>query len=286
MTEGSRGGRRREYASDADRVRAWRQRQKEAARVERLEAATPTDPVEAVSTLAAAVPLLRQETQAALARLSEVAASITAATALLADPTALDAHLRRVQADADKVRADAGAEIAGLREQLDAALDDRADADAAAAAALAQADDAATQLAAARREHQEELDRLRADHTAALDAWTTRFEDSETAHRRQTADLEALVEQQRDQLARLRATADQATATLGRLDADLVAARADTAAERDRTEAVRADLAAARAETAAARAQVDAARERADELRAELREVRAGSATSGSTEAS
>ncbi|NGP09248.1 hypothetical protein G6038_28000 [Rhodococcus sp. 14C212] len=282
MTEGNRGGRRREYASDAHRVRAWRQRQKEAARAERLEAATPTDPAQAVSTLAEAVPLLRQETQAALARLSEVATSITAATALLSDPAALDAHLRRVQADADKVRADAGAEIARLREQLDAALDERADADAAAAAAVAQADDAATALAAARREHQEELDRLRADHTAALDAWTTRFEESEAAHRRRTADLEALVEQQRDQLARLRAAADQAAATVGRLESDLAAARADTAAERDRTEAVRADLAAARAETAAARAQVDAARERADELRTELRELR--STTSGPTE--
>ncbi|CDZ90233.1 hypothetical protein D092_20680 [Rhodococcus ruber Chol-4] len=286
MTESGRGGRRREYASDADRVRAWRQRQKEQARAERLEAATPTDPAQAVTTLADAVPRLRQETQTALARLTEVAQSITAATALLADPAALDAHLRRVQADADKVRADAGAEIARLREQLDAALDERADADAAAAAALAQADDAATQLAAARREHRDELDRLHADHAAALDAWTTRVEESEAAHRRRTADLEALVEQQRDQLARLRAAAEQATATVGRLDADLAAARADAAAERDRTEAVRADLAAARAETAAARAQVDAARERADELRAELREVRAASATSGSTEAS
>ncbi|ETT25527.1 hypothetical protein RR21198_3649, partial [Rhodococcus rhodochrous ATCC 21198] len=136
MTEGSRGGRRREYASDAERVRAWRQRQKEAARAERLAAATPTDPAQAVSTLAQAVPLLRQETQAAFERLSEVAASITAATALLADPAVLEAHLRRVQADADKVRADAGAEIARLREQLDAALNERADADAAAAAAL------------------------------------------------------------------------------------------------------------------------------------------------------
>ncbi|UYF97133.1 hypothetical protein OCS65_28325 (plasmid) [Rhodococcus aetherivorans] len=286
MTEGTRGGRRREYASDADRVRAWRQRQKEAARAERLEAATPTDPAQAVSTLAEAVPLLRQEAQAALARLSEVATSITAATALLADPAALEAHLRRVQADADKVRADAGAEIAGLREQLDTALEDCADADAAAAAAVAQADDATAQLAAARREQRDELDRLRADHAAALDAWATRFEDSEAGHRRRTADLEALVEQQRDQLARLGAAADQAAATVGRLETDLAAARAETAAERDRTEAVRADLAAARAETAAARAQVEAARDRADELRTELREVRAASAASGSTEAS
>ncbi|WP_416063809.1 hypothetical protein [Rhodococcus indonesiensis] len=286
MTEGSRGGRRREYASDADRVRAWRQRQKQAARAERLAAATPTDPAAAITTLAEAVPLLRQETQAALERLSEVATSIAAATALLSDPAALDAHLRRVQADADKVRADAAAEIAALREQLDTALDERADADAAAAAALAQADDATAQLAAARREHQSELERLRADHTAALDAWTTRFEDSDAAHRRRTADLETLVEQQRDQLARLSAAAEQATATVGRLDVDLAAARAEVAAERERTEAVRTDLAAARAETAAARAQVDAARERAEELRTELRELRAAAVTSGSTEVS
>ncbi|WP_330767020.1 hypothetical protein [Rhodococcus sp. M8-35] len=286
MTEGGRGGRRREYASDADRVRAWRQRQKEQARAERIAAAAPTDPVAAVSTLAEAVPLLRQETQVALARLTEVASSITAATALLADPAALDAHLRRVHADADKVRADAGAELARLREELDTALDDRADADAAAAAALAQADDAAAQLTAARREHQDALDRLRADHTAAVEAVQARAADTDAAHRRRITDLEILVDQQRDQLADLRATAEQGAATVGRLESDLDAARAETVAERGRTEAVRADLAAARAETAAARAQVDAARDRADELRAELREVRAESAPSGSTEAS
>ncbi|MBC2586950.1 hypothetical protein [Rhodococcus aetherivorans] len=284
MTEGGRGGRRREYASDADRVRAWRQRQKERARAERLAAAAPTDPVAAVSTLAEAVPLLRQETEAALARLTEVASSITAATALLADPAALDAHLRRVHADADKVRADAGAELARLREQLDAALDERADADAAAAAALAQADDAAAQLTAARGAHERELDRLRVEHTAAVEAVQARAADTDAAHRRRITDLETLVDQQRDQIAQLRAAAEQGAATVGRLDADLAAARAEAAAERDRTEAVRADLAAARVEIAAARAQVDAARDRADELRTELREVRAAAAASDPNE--
>ena len=115
MAEEARGGRRREYATDADRVRAWRQRQKDKARAQQQHDALPTDPTSAIGTLADAVPLLRRETQAMLETLTTIASSITTATDLLADPAAIDAQLRRVQAEADKVRADAAAEIAALR---------------------------------------------------------------------------------------------------------------------------------------------------------------------------
>lgn len=60
----------------------------------------------AITTLTKAVPLVRQEARAIVDRLTEVAAAITAATELVSDPAALDAHLRRIQVDADKVRAD------------------------------------------------------------------------------------------------------------------------------------------------------------------------------------
>ncbi|MGV9946988.1 hypothetical protein [Rhodococcus aetherivorans] len=274
MTQG-RGGRRREYASDADRVRAWRQRQKEAARAERIEAATPTDPAAAVSTLAQAVPLLRQETEAALERLSEVAASITAATALLSDPAAVEAHLRRARADADKVRADAAAEIAALREQLDTAREERADADAAAAAADAETTAALAQLTEVRREHAESLAHLQQE-----------FDRAAERHREQTVGLEdriaaltAQVAEHRDRLSRAAAEKDTVAAaaadTARRLEAEIAAARSAAAAERDRAETVRADLEAARTEAATAHAQADAARERVDELRGELRELRA-----------
>ncbi|MEF9411288.1 MULTISPECIES: hypothetical protein [Rhodococcus] len=292
----AKGGRRREYASDAERVRAWRQRQKDKARADQQRQATPTDPASAITTLTEAVPLLRQEAAAAVDRLAEVARSITAATELLADPAALDAHLRRIQADADKVRADAGVEIAALREQLGTALDDRADADAAAAAAETAAADATARLEAARRDHEQTLHRLHAEHrdrltaltaehAAATERWQRQLDQAQQTHRAQVADLEhrigvltAQAEDHRDQLTRLRADADNAAAaaaaTIERLGADLAAARAETAAERERTDRVRADLEAARTEAAAAHAQADAARERADELRAELREVR------------
>ncbi|WP_161996015.1 hypothetical protein [Rhodococcus sp. YH1] len=54
----------------------------------------------------------------AFEHLIEVVASITAATGLLADPNVLDAYRRRVQADADRVGAAAGVEIARLDKQL------------------------------------------------------------------------------------------------------------------------------------------------------------------------
>lgn len=263
----ARGGRRREYASDADRVRAWRERRKNQARLAQQQAATPTDPAEAIATLADAVPLLRREAREALERFAEVARTITVATELVADPAAIDAHLRRVQADADKVRADAAAEIADLREQLDTAVEDRADADAAAAAAEDAAAAAAETLEVARREH-----------TAERGRWQQQCDTAERDHARQVADLErhigeltAQVEQHTEQMTVLRSEADNAAAvaaaTVARLDSDLAAARAESRTERERAETSRGDA-------AVDRAHLEAARARVDELRAELRELR------------
>ena len=264
MSESSRPGRPREYASDADRVRAWRARQKEKSGKATTETAeAPTDPAEASTTLAQSLPLLRQEAE----RLSAVADRITESVNLIGDPAAVDAHLRRAQVAADKVRADAAAEIEQLRDQLDTAVDDRINADAAAQAAEQAADQAVTQLAEANADHAEQVRTM------------------ENSYRERTAEQEKLVESLRaqaaelgDEVAEIRAAADRAAAasaaTIGRLESDLDQARAAVLAERTRTDDIRDELAAARADLAAARTQTEASRERVEELRAELAAAR------------
>ncbi|MBC2644536.1 MULTISPECIES: hypothetical protein [unclassified Rhodococcus (in: high G+C Gram-positive bacteria)] len=161
----SRPGRPREYASDADRVRAWRARQKGKSGSTTAETTeTPTDPIEASATLAQSLPLLRQEAD----RLSAVATRITESVNLLGDPAAVDAHLRRAQVAADKVRADAAAEIEQLRDQLDTAIDDRINADAAAQAAEQAAEQSATALAEANADHAEQLRTMESSYRERL----------------------------------------------------------------------------------------------------------------------
>jgi chromosome segregation ATPase len=260
----SRPGRPREYASDADRVRAWRARQKEKSGSTAAESTeAPTDPIEASATLAQSLPLLRQEAE----RLSAVAARITESVNLLGDPAAVDAHLRRAQVAADKVRADAAAEIEQLRDQLDTAVDDRINADAAAQAAEQAAEQSATQLAEANADHAEQLRAM------------------ESSYRERLAEQEQLVESLRtratelgDEVAQIRGAADRASAasaaTIGRLESDLGETRVAVQAERTRTDDIRDELAAARADLAAARTQTEASRERVEELRAELADIR------------
>ncbi|WP_237735166.1 hypothetical protein [Rhodococcus sp. JVH1] len=285
-------GRPREYASDADRVRAWRARQKQEAASAAAETELPTDPAEAAAALAQVLPLLRQEADGALERLSAVADRITGAVDLLGDPAAIDAHLRRAQVTAAKVEADAAAEIEELRNQLDAALDDRANADVAAQAAEAAAAESATALTEAQREHAEQLQALRVaqqqelaalteEHAAVLDRWQQQFDSAAAEHRDQAAEQHKIIETLRGRNAELVSEVDQvrsesdraaaaATANIERLEADLAEARTAVQSERTRVDTVRDELAAARADLATAQAQAAAARERAGELRDEL----------------
>ncbi|EME65039.1 hypothetical protein G352_10882 [Rhodococcus ruber BKS 20-38] len=152
----------------------------------------------------------------------------------MSDPAVIDVHPRRVRAEADKVRADFGAEIVRLREQLDTALKNRADAAAAVAEAEAEAeaDEKVAQLGAAHRKHQDELERSRVEHAAELERGHGRFAKTD-AHGQRITDLEALAQWQRGQITRQRAESDKAAAaaTIGRLESDLAAARADTQTE-------------------------------------------------------
>ncbi|KAF0956907.1 hypothetical protein [Rhodococcus sp. T7] len=285
-------GRPREYASDADRVRAWRARQKQETASAAAEAELPTDPAEAAAALAQVLPLLRQEAGGALDRLSAVADRITGAVDLLGDPAAIDAHLRRAQVTADKVKADAADEIEKLRNQLEAALDDRANADVAAQAAEAAAAESATALAEAQREHAEQVQALRVahgeeltvlaeEHAAVLDRWRQEMETAAAEHRDKAAEQHELVESLRrhnadllTQIDQVRSESDRAaaaaTASIERLEADLTEARTAVQSERSRADAARDELATTKADLATAQAQAAAARERAGELRDEL----------------
>lgn len=285
-------GRPREYASDADRVRAWRARQKQETASAAAEAELPTDPAEAAAALAQVLPLLRQEAGGALERLSAVADRITGAVDLLGDPAAIDAHLRRAQVTAAKVKADAAAEIEDLRNQLDAAIDDRANADVAAQAAEAAAAESSTALAEAQREHAEQLQALRVtqqqelaaladEHTAVLDRWQQQFDTAAAEHRDQAAEQHKIIESLQARNTELGSEIDQvrteseralaaSTATIARLESDLAEARTAVQSERARADAARDELATTKADLATAQAQAAAARERAGELRDEL----------------
>lgn len=296
MAEKKGRGRPRVYESDAARVAAWRSRQQQQEEAAAAEAARPDDPAEAAEALAQVLPLLRQEASGAVERLSAVADRITSAVDLLGDPAAIDAHLRRAQVAADKVKADAAAETEELRNQLEAALDDRANADAAAQAAEAAAAQSSTALAEAKREHAEqtqalqvahqaELTALAEEHAAVLERWRQEMETAAAEHRAKAAEQHELVESLRrhnadllTQIDQVRSESDRAaaatTASIERLEADLTEARTAIQSERTRVDSARDELAATRADLAAAQAQAAAARERADELRAELADAR------------
>ncbi len=311
-SEPRRPGRPRIHDTPADRVRAHRERKRAEAAAQTVPTTSvPADPEVAATTLIEAVPLLRKEAGEAITRLTAVAERIAAAVDVLGNDTVVDTHLRKAQTEAAKVRADADAALAAMREQLDTALTDRANADAAADAAdtaLEQAtrehDDALQQAAMA---HAEELKALAdehaatlarwktdrettaAEHTAQVDGLTTRLETAGRLARDAEAEVVALttrLEQAHTDAARHAADAEQArttaardaaaaTATITRLDTDLTAARDAATAERERTDAAREELAQTRIELAETRAHATATQERIEELRSELTAVRA-----------
>lgn len=292
VTEQRRPGRPRIHDTPADRVRAHRERKRAEAQAAALpDPPAADDPEGAVSALVDVLPRLRQEAEGMAGRMAAIAAQITAATTVLGDKPALDAHLRRAHAEAAKVRADADAELADMRERLGAALEDRVNADAAAEAADTDAAAArevletdrvahAEQMTALTQEYQREREQARAEHDRIVQALKAEAVDAGIRH---TVDVDTLTAQiaaaenardamaeQRD-AARLSAERDgvAAAAMIARLDTDLGTEKQTAQAERECAENARQELNAALIELAEARAQAAAARERADELRAE-----------------
>lgn len=213
-----------------------------------------------------------------------------------------------MRADAEKVLADAGAEIADLREELEATRHDRDTADLVARTAENAAAEVSERLEKAEARHRDEcadydkkISDTAAEHAATVLQWQKRLDEMQAEHDRQVATLEDRVaegdrqisdrdrqnselriylDEARTENEKVRTDADRqnaaAAATIERLDADLIAARTAAADERGRANRLRDDLSDARADTSAARAEVASARDRAEELREELRELRRG----------
>jgi chromosome segregation ATPase len=182
-----RPGRPRKYASDADRVRAFRARQKAREQQGDIDAALTATPSEVVGTLERTLTDLRTVTGTAVDQFTLAARQITAAVDRLTDPAALDGALHRANVELAQAKAAYETELADLRTKHDAALDDRANADAAVRAVDAE-------LEAALRSHSEEIDRLTAEHRATV-------EDLDRSHRTrlaETAEQVSALEADRD----------------------------------------------------------------------------------------
>lgn len=283
-------GRPRKYASAADRVRAYRERERQKREAASLaEPTTPPGPAEAATNLASAVVALRTLSATTLEQYSAVAAQITAAVDKLTDPDALEAQMNRATTELAKVKADADARIARLREQLAQATEDRDNAEAAVEAVDRELADARaahdTRIRELETAHRDESTRAAQEHADTLRAWQERIDATAAAHAAELAEYRSTVTTQQQQLARLeselatlrddlvhtRAAAEKEAATAAaataRLDTDLTA-------ERARVEKLRGALEEARIAAAAAQAAETAARDRGDELRAEIVDLR------------
>lgn len=292
-------GRPRKYDSPADRVRAHRERVRRRREEQQLQESLPATPADAATDLRAAVDALRTLTAASIEQHTAVATRITAALDKLADPAAVDAQLQRSAAELAKVRADADAKTAKLREQLSRAVDDRDNADAAVDAVdreLADARDAHTEkVRALEAAHHDELARIDERHAAELARHRDEHAAAVTELETTVADLRATVATQQQQLGRVTAEHDRLGSDLDdlrelltRTESDVERARAESTrhaesaarataeltAERERVADLRDALEAARVSAASAQAAETAARERLDELRGDLTQAR------------
>lgn len=256
----STGGRIRQYATDAERTRAWRERRKldreTAGRSPLAAAATEgQSPELAVASLASVIPALREALAAAEARIAEQVALVEDAVALLSDPDAIDERLEAARVGAARQVADAQATEQAAR--ADAARARRAE-----QAAHAQAEDAAAAADAATAENtrlEEELaalrtvnadlqarleqatggaEQARTDLTAALDREQALTGEVAAAARQHDTDLTAIADltastvQLTGDLAAQTARADASEQTIRRLENDLTSTRGQLDAAR------------------------------------------------------
>lgn len=294
-------GRPRKYDSPADRVRAHRERARRRKEAEQLaELTDPATPIDASANLTAAVAALRTLTAASIEQHTAVATQITAALDKLTDPGALDAQLHRAATELAKVKADADAKIARLKEQLTQATDDRDNADAAVEAVDRELSDAriahTEQTRALDTAHHDELTRLTEDHAAALRRHRDEHAAAVADYEQTVNELHATIATQREHLEaatgerdRLRTELGESHDRLARADTAVERAHADTerhastigrlesalGSERTRVAELRDALEDARVTSATARAAETAARDRGDELRAEITALRA-----------
>ncbi|HET8993156.1 MAG TPA: hypothetical protein VFN32_05105, partial [Rhodococcus sp. (in: high G+C Gram-positive bacteria)] len=240
--EKPRVGRPRKYDSPADRVRAHRERARRRKEAEQLaELTDPATPIDAAANLTAAVTALRALTAASIEQHTAVATQISAALDKLTDPGALDAQLHRTATELAKVKADADAVIARLKERLAQATDDRDNADAAVEAVDRELSDAraahSEKFRILESEHHDELARVNEEHADALRRHGDEHAAAVAEHEQTVNDLHATIATQREHLDAAAGERERLGTELGETRDRL--ARADTAVERARADTER-----------------------------------------------
>ncbi|MBP1158776.1 chromosome segregation ATPase [Rhodococcus sp. PvR044] len=156
-----RPGRPRQYASDADRVRAFRSRRKAREQQGELDALANATPSEVVGVLERTLEDLRTVTANSIEQFNVFARQITAAVDKLSDPDALDVALHRATVELAQTKAKYETDLAELRTRHEAAVEDRVNAE-------ATVDAVDAELSSAVENHRLELERLSTDHQAEL----------------------------------------------------------------------------------------------------------------------
>lgn len=221
------GGRVRQYASDADRARAWRERQK-SQRTTPAPAATPELAIAGLQLTLERLEVLVREHRDALG--GEVA-RVQEAISVLADPAAVSDTL-------EAGRAEAARQVAEAHEQLARERQARTSAEHAAR----QADEDRSEAEAAARTAWERVEALEADlEVTRADLARTKLEATEAATAHEES-LERLRTQATEELARATASAEKAAAEAeaaagaALAEAQAATARAEGVATEARTE--------------------------------------------------
>jgi DNA repair exonuclease SbcCD ATPase subunit len=253
------GGRERRYANDAERARAWRERQKERRGSSYDDGATEAvSPVLAEASLSVLLERLTEVGRAHEATVGELMGRIEEAISALADPEAVAEALAGGRAEAARQVAEAEERAIRSSQAKTAAeatareaVQDRTEAEEAANAAWERAESLESELTAIRQEltlsrenaaqearrHSDEIEALRTAHVEQL---------NEERHQHELA-ISEVREAARGAVEEASASRDRAEGTVAELRAELVAARrtADETAA-----AIRSEAAAARAELA------------------------------------
>lgn len=245
------GGRVRQYATNAERTRAWRERRKQEVEAAGQAAPAPAEgqsPELAVASLASVIPALRETLAAGEARIADQRRLVEDAIALLADPELVDERLESAKAEsarlvtnAQATTQEARADAARARRAEEASRLAADDAAAAADAATAETARLESDLDTLRAEHADLVQRAEQDAAAAeqaradlaaatrhvqaltdeLEAATSRHDDDS----RRISDLTAENGRLTGEVAAQAARADAASATIKRIEEDLTSTR-------------------------------------------------------------
>ena len=268
------GGHVKVHESNAARARAWREKQRELKQQPAAPAVhvIPDSPEAATRSLA----VVARDLRASLAAFEGLSGRMTDALDVLADPEAIDEQLELVRTDADRRVAEAAESTAAARAETTRArtaeADLRQELDQASGEA-ADALDRVAELGNLLDEAQSKAERTAQEHTQTLASAVTQHRDELAAEQtRHRTELTELAKTHQTEIDTMRADAER----------KLAAVEADKAAQQGQ---LRGELDQAAAANRSLESQRDQASTEADRLRSELQDVKAELAALRTTEA-